>query len=151
MPNPRPPVRPSVPAAPARVVRDVMTTDVVTIDPDAPLTQAIEMLADSHVSGIAVIDNRRRLLGVISTTDVVAAEAEAGDEEARSRLLSTGTVRDAMTTKALTVTPDLELREAALQMDYGDVHRLFVESDGELVGVISRSDINRAFAAGKLG
>jgi CBS domain-containing protein len=36
-------------------------------------------------------------------------------------------------------------------MDYGDVHRLFVEENGELVGVISRSDINRAFAAGKLG
>ncbi|MGE0441854.1 MAG: HPP family protein [Gemmatimonadales bacterium] len=134
----------------ARIVRDVMTTDVVTIDPDAQVARAIELLADSHVSGIAVIDHHHKLVGVVSTSDVVSAEAEAGDDEGRSRFLATAVVSDVMTTKPLTASPDLELREAALQMDYGDVHRLFVEENGRLVGVISRSDINRAFAAGQI-
>ena len=127
-----------------------MTTEVVTIAPDAPVAQIIQTLADSHVSGIAVIDLHGRLLGVLSASDVLNAEAEATDGESRDRFWATATVRDLMTRKPLTVGPDLDLKEAALQMDYGDVHRLFVEKDGMLVGVISRSDINRAFATGLL-
>lgn len=135
----------------ARTVRDLMTTDVVVVDQDAPVASAVQLLADSHVTGLAVIDQHRRLLGVISTTDVVSAEAESGDADGRERLWSMTTVRDIMTRKPLACDPGLELREAALQMDYGDVHRLFVEENGVLVGVISRSDISRAFAAGQLG
>ena len=137
--------------APARTVRDLMTVDVVSIEPDALVTQAITMLADSHVSGLAVVDVHQRLLGVISTTDIVAAEAEMAAEPERDRLWAEAVVRDIMTRKALAVSPNLELREAALQMDYGDVHRLFVEENGRLIGVISRSDSNRAFAAGAIG
>jgi CBS domain-containing protein len=55
-----------------------------------------------------------------------------------------------MTPRPLTVSPETDLREAALQMDYADVHRLFVELDGKVVGVVSRSDVNRAYASGKL-
>ena len=54
-----------------------------------------------------------------------------------------------MTSPALTIGPDAELREAALAMEYGDVHRLFVEQGGELVGVVSRSDVSRALAVGQ--
>lgn len=141
---------PSPPPEKPRVVRDLMTRDVISIAPDAPVARAVELLADAHVSGLAVIDHHERLIGVVSTTDLLNAEAEAGDDGARERLFSVATVRDIMTARALTVSPDLELREAALQMDYGDVHRLFVETDGRLIGVISRSDINRAFATGRL-
>ena len=128
-----------------------MTTGVITIEPDAPVARAVELLADSHVSGLAVVDRHRRLIGVISTSDIVSAEAELAPESARDRLESAPTVRDIMTRKALSVKPDLELREAALQMDYADVHRLFVMEHDRLIGVISRSDINRAFASGALG
>jgi CBS domain-containing protein len=134
-----------------KIVRDLMTTDVITIEPDAPVSRAVELLADSHVSGLAVVDHHDHLIGVISTTDIVNAEAEMASEPVRDRLWSVATVRDIMTRKALPVAPDLELREAALQMDYADVHRLFVMENDRLIGVISRSDINRAFAAGTLG
>jgi CBS domain-containing protein len=130
-------------------VADVMTTNVVTIRADASLSEAVTRLADSHVSGLAVVDGRGRLIGVVSATDVLGAEAEAGDRSA-PRLLETTVVREVMTPRPLTIGPELNLREAALQMDYADVHRLFVEFDGKLVGVISRSDINRAVGSGKL-
>jgi CBS domain-containing protein len=130
-------------------VADVMTTNVVTIRADASLSEAVTRLADSHVSGLAVVDGHGRLIGVVSATDVLGAEAEAGDRSA-ARLLETTVVREVMTPRPLTIGPALNLREAALQMDYGDVHRLFVELDGKLVGVISRSDINRAVGSGKL-
>ena len=135
----------------ARTVRDLMTTEVITIEPDALVARAVELLADGHVSGLAVVDQHARLIGVISTSDIVNAEAETAPEAGRDRLGSAPTVRDIMTCKALSVKPDLELREAALQMDYADVHRLFVMENDRLIGVISRSDINRAFASGALG
>jgi CBS domain-containing protein len=131
-------------------VHQVMTSDVVTIRQDAPIADAVGQLADNHITGLAVIDNRSRLVGVVSASDVLNAEAEAGDDDDRARLLSTGVVSDVMTRRPLTIAPDADVRDAALQMDYADVHRLFVEDGEQLVGVISRSDINRAFAAGKL-
>jgi len=133
-----------------RTVRQVMTADVVAIHPDQSVGELITQLADSRVSGLPVIDSRGRLLGVVSTTDLLAAFAEAGDDEARERLMQQ-TARDIMTPRGLVVEPNLELREAALQMEYGDIRRLFVEEEGQVVGVISRSDINRAYAMGLLG
>ncbi len=129
--------------------KDVMVKDVLTTDAHATLSEAVARLADGHVTGLAVVDLHHRLVGVISATDILNAEAEAPDDESRVRLLSTTVVRDVMSPHPLTITPETELREAALQMDYADVHRLFVEVDGVVVGVISRSDINRVFAAGK--
>jgi CBS domain-containing protein len=131
-------------------VADAMTRDVITIGPDETLADAMSILADGHVSGLAVVDSRRRLIGVASTTDLLTAAAETS-EDGRALVLATTTVGEVMSTRPLTVDPRTELREAALQMDYADVHRLFVERDGVLVGVVSRSDINRVYAAGRGG
>jgi CBS domain-containing protein len=55
-----------------------------------------------------------------------------------------------MTPRPLTIAPDAEVRDAAREMLYAEVHRLFVVADSKLVGVISTSDIVRAVATGKL-
>lgn len=139
-----------VPQPGRMTVADLMTRDVVTIRSDAPISDAVDHLAESHVTGLAVVNGQGRLVGVVTASDVLNAEAEAGDVEDRARLLASGVVGDVMTRKPLTISPTADVREAALQMDYADVHRLFVEQDEELIGVISRSDISRAFASGRL-
>jgi len=130
-------------------VADVMTKHVVTVRNDATLAEALTYLATQHISGAAVTDRRNRLVGVVSRSDIIEAEVEV-DESARGRFLSDTVVSDVMSTPALTVGPGVELREAALAMEYGDVHRLFVEEAGELVGVLSRSDVSRALATGRV-
>ena len=55
-----------------------------------------------------------------------------------------------MTPRPATIMPDAEIREAAQQMLYLEIHRLFVEEHGELVGVISQSDVVRAVALAKI-
>jgi CBS domain-containing protein len=122
-------------------VADVMTRDVLSLHSEATLRDAIAFLATQHVSGAPVLDAKRRMVGTISSSDVLQADSEGADLDAT-------TVADVMTRRALTVSPGTELREAALAMEYGDVHRLFVERGGELVGVVSRSDVNRALANG---
>ena len=130
-------------------VADVMTRKVVTVRGDATLAEALTYLATQHISGAAVTDHRQRLVGVVSRSDIIEAEVEVEEPEARGRFLTETMVSDVMTSPALTVGPEVELREAALAMEYGDVHRLFVEDAGELVGVLSRSDVSRALATGR--
>lgn len=122
-------------------VADVMTRGVLSLRSDTPLREAIAYLATQHISGAAVLDARQTLAGAITTSDLLQAESEGMDLDATS-------VAEVMTVPALTILPEAELREAALAMEYAEVHRLFVEEGKELVGVVSRSDISRALARG---
>ena len=131
-------------------VADVMTRNVVTVRIDATLREALTELATEHITGAAVIDGRGRLVGAISRSDIMEAEAEIEDPEAWGRHLAGTIVKDVMTSPALTIAPDAHIKEAALAMEYGDVHRLFVEENSSLVGVVSRSDVSRALATGKV-
>jgi CBS domain-containing protein len=131
-------------------VRELMKTDLKTVDPDATVAEAVTVLADGHVSGLPVVDGRRRVLGVISASDVVAAIAESGSATERERLFDGTRVREIMTPRPQVVTSDTDVAEAARVMLYLEIHRLFVEEAGELVGVISQSDIAGAVATAKL-
>ena len=131
-------------------VSELMRTEVSTVDVDAPVQRAVVLMAEEHVSALPVIDGLGRMVGVLSASDLLAAEAEAGDDRARATLLDATSVRELMTPTALTVDADEDVREAARQMLYGDVHRLFVAQGGRVQGVISTTDIVRAVAQGKL-
>lgn len=129
-------------------VADMMQTTVITVTPETTVDEIIRLLADGHVSSVPVVDSHRRVLGVVSTSDVLAAEAETEDDEARAVLTRCATARDLMTPNAVTVDPEVSLREAARLMLYADVHRLYVVEAGRLVGVISTTDVVRAVATG---
>ncbi|HLB35974.1 MAG TPA: CBS domain-containing protein [Gemmatimonadales bacterium] len=131
-------------------VAELMQTNLQTVRPDASIADATVLLADSHVTGVPVVDGRGRVLGVMTTTDVLNAAAETTGAEERERLFEQTTVQEIMTPRPLTITPDTEVKEAAQQMLYLEVHRLFVEDDGHLVGVISQSDIVRAVALARI-
>lgn len=127
-------------------VADIMQTNLETIGADDTVANAVEILADKHISGLPVVSTRGQLIGVISTTDVLQLLAEAQDPERRGEILEGTPVREIMTAKPVTVGPDEDIREAARQMLYGEIHRLFVEFDGNLVGVLTQSDIVGAVA-----
>ena len=129
-------------------VTDLMTRKVVTIARDAIVAEAVGLLADQHISAVAVVDDHERLVGVLSTTDILRAESEAKDAESRTVLFDDTRVEELMSPRPLTIAPEADAREAARQLLYGDVHRLFVEAQGDLVGVISDSDLIRALLVG---
>ena len=129
-------------------VADLMQTKVISVRGDEPLSEAVRLLAEGHVSGLPVVDPAGRVIGVLSSADILQAEAESGGPGELER--NGALVEDVMTRRPLMIAPEAELHEAAQQMLYGEVHRLFVESEGKLVGVISQSDIVRAVAGGLL-
>jgi len=127
-------------------VSDLMQSSLVTIPSESLVSEAIISLADAHVTGLPVVDANLRLVGVLSTTDILTALAERAPDVEPSVLFEDVLVRDLMTPKPMTIEPQAEVKEAAQQMLYANVHRLFVEKDGELLGVISQSDVVRAVA-----
>lgn len=129
-------------------VADLMQTEVVTAKPETSIADIIAALADAHVSSVPVVDDHRRILGVLSTSDLIVAEAEAGDAEGRAVLTEQGVAGDIMTLNVVTIEPDASAREAARLMLYAEVHRLYVVEHGRLVGVISTTDLVRAVATG---
>jgi len=131
-------------------VSELMQRAVKTVGPDAAVNEAVVTLAASHISALPVVDVMGRMVGVISSTDILTSEADAEDATAREALFEDTMVRDIMTLHPLTVSCDAEVREAAQQMLYADIHRLFVVDGERVVGVISTTDIMRAVATGRL-
>lgn len=131
-------------------VTELMQRDVKSIRSEASIAEAILTLADAHVSGLPVLDGSGKMVGVVSSSDVLAAEAEAEDATARQTLLESTQVQEIMTRRPYTIAQTAEVHEAAQQMLYADVHRLFVTDADTVVGVISTTDIVRAVARGQL-
>lgn len=137
-------------------IRDLMTTDVLTIAPEAPLKEAARRMLEAGVSGLPVTDGDGNLVGIITEADFVATEADrrvkkrAGllrlihrDEEipSQERL-----VADAMTKDVVVIDPEADHSDAARLMEREGVKRLPVVEEARLVGLVSRTDMLRAYA-----
>jgi predicted transcriptional regulator len=146
-------------------VRDLMTTQVVTVRPTDSLKQATIKFAVDNVTGAPVVDNRNHVLGIITENDIlnlilkyqeklandvnpryllaVPMDGEAGDSkiDEANKAISEMKVEAVMKRSVLTTTPDAEIVEALKSMMAIDVNRLPVLEQGVLVGTISRSDI----------
>lgn len=131
-------------------VAELMQRNVKTVGSEVSVAEAIVSLADAHISGMPVVDGTGKVIGVLSSTDLLTAEAEADDPAARQALFESTAVRDIMTPHPFTIPPGVDIREAARLMLYADVHRLFVAEGDQVVGIISTTDIVRAAATGRL-
>jgi CBS domain-containing protein len=141
-------------------VRDLMTPEVVTVHPTTPIKDVARSLVDHRISGMPVVDDDGRIVGVVSEGDLIVKEqgkdaAERrplarifGDSPATRAQLAKGlalTAGDAMTAPAVTVSADALVGEAAAIMTRKRINRLPVVDGDKLVGVVSRADIVRAF------
>ena len=125
-------------------VRDIMTTPVIAVRPDARLKDVAAVLAERGVSGVPVVDDDRRVLGVLSETDIVVG-MRAIAEHTGGRLVRTAA--HAMSRPPITVSEDATAAEAAATIADLAVSRLPVVDDrGRLVGIVSRASLVRAFA-----
>lgn len=127
-------------------VADLMQQDVVAVNPESALAEAITLLADAHVSALPVVSSTGQLVGVISASDILGAEAEVQSAEGRTTLFETTTVQELMTPTPQVIEPQADVRDAARRMLYAEVHRLFVTTGERLEGVISATDIVRGVA-----
>ncbi len=116
-------------------VSEVMQTPVRTISPERPVVEAATRLRDEGI-GSLVVERDGECVGIITESDIVAVTAAEGD----TRKL---TVADVMATALVTVGPDTELSVAADRLRANGIKKLPVVEDGELVGIVTTTDISR--------
>ena len=136
-------------------VKDVMTTDVVTVEPETSLKDVAAILAVRRISGLPVVDADGKVVGVISEADILFKEVgEKGPQGVIAWLLEPGgdaklearTAGEAMTGPARTIGPERPVAEAAKRMLEEAVNRFpVVDDDGKLLGIVTRADLVRAF------
>jgi CBS domain-containing protein len=140
-------------------LREVMTgePDVVSVPREATLKQVAELMVEHHISGVPVVDADRRVVGVVSEADIVRSETAGTGREgvlARARALAghragvsmPRTAGEAMTSPAVTIGADQTVMEAAHAIADRGVNRLpVVDENGQLVGMLTRADVVRAF------
>ena len=134
-------------------VQDVMTTSVVTVDRITPYKDIARLLVERKISGVPVLSMGRKVVGVVSEGDLLAARdvkppTRSGWRDwAFGRELHTGHHADLlMTSPAVTIYPDATIAAAAREMNSHHIRRLpVVDADGTLAGIVSRRDLLSTF------
>jgi len=138
-------------------VADVMTADAISVDEEAPFKQIVDIMEAFGYNALPVVDGSQRVLGLVSSADLVPKIEFAGTEEqphlfegrrhraARDKAAATAAA-ELMTSPAVTVLPHTTLVEAAKIMESGGLKRLPVVDDlGRLTGMVTRSDLLKVF------
>lgn len=128
------------------LVREIMTTDVVSVAPDSTLKEATQALEGRRVTAMPVIDRHGRLVGVLSEADVLRDVVVRDRRAAEIPMSLTGEparlrVTDVMTHLPLTVSPDDDVARAVELLVDTQVKSLPVVDRDRVVGVVSRSDV----------
>jgi CBS domain-containing protein len=123
-------------------VVDLMTTEVIAVSRETGLRDAARLMFRNRVSGLPIVDDAGALVGIITEADFLRLEVER-HEGTRD---NGDTVGDVMSRGVVTVSPNVEIYEAAKIMAVQEIKRLpVVDEDNRLLGVISRSDIVSIF------
>ncbi len=143
-------------------VRDLMERDIVTVTEETKLREVVRVLSASGVSGIPVVDDNRRLVGIVTEHDVIKTlmptyEEIISEESAKLDVSSIITrayeVRDTavstlMTRNVITLEEDDPVIKAASTMLIKKLKLVPVVREGEPVGTVSRIDIAQALLQG---
>lgn len=139
------------------LVKDLMTTPVVTVEPTTPFKELVARLAEHRVSAVPVVDNDSRVVGVVSEADLLLKEEFPEPDQdiplwwtRRARLhrakAAASVARDLMTVPVVAISPDATVAEAARRMHTNKVKRLpVIDRTGRLVGIVSRGDLLKVF------
>ena len=117
-------------------VRDIMVTNIVSVSPETTLQELHDLMLRTHHMGFPVVDERGRLVGMVAFSDL---------RRAHPSQWSKIRVREVMNREPVTVTPEESVQEALEKMLRFDVGRLPVVADRKLIGLLTRTDIVKAY------
>jgi CBS domain-containing protein len=152
----------------ASLVRDVMSSDPVTVTADTGVEDLVRLLGESDLPGVPVVNADGHVIGMVTESDLVITDDDGEDLhiphyielmggliplesvrkfEKRLKKAAAATVRDMMTAPAVAVEADDPIRKAGRLIAESGHNRLPVEEDGHLVGIVTRADVLRALSA----
>ena len=140
---------------------DIMTTALVTVRPETSIHEIAKVLCDHHISGVPVVEDEERLLGIVSEGDLIGHAQLAGEQRrswwqtffndptvlARHYAKSHGrTASDVMTKDVVAVLETTPVAETARTLEKHRIKRVPVLRDGRLVGIVTRSNLLQVLA-----
>jgi CBS domain-containing protein len=144
--------------------KDIMTKEVVAVQPETSLEELSALLVKSGISGAPVVDAKGALVGVVTENDLIernkrlhiptvvsfldaAIYLESSKRFAEEvRRVTATKVGDICSRKVISITPDTTLTDIATVMSEKKVHLLPVVLDGKVIGVVGKRDVVRAVA-----
>jgi len=142
-------------------VRDIMTTNLITVTQDMDIAGAAKILLDNRINGVPVVDDSGQLVGILCQSDLITQQKKLPiptlftfldglirltsmkQLEKQVGKIAALTVSEAMTPKPVTVRLDTRLETVAALMVDSNFHTLPVVEDSNLVGVIGKEDVLR--------
>ncbi len=150
-------------------VKELMTTDVITFKPSDKIALVVEAFRANRISGAPVIDDQRKVTGIISEADIIKLTAAVPFPDIdplnpfpvfslssymkkvkkipdEIETLFEGDVKDVMSKEPVTISPDDSVSNAARIMYKKDFNRIpVVDDEGKLIGIITRDNIISVF------
>lgn len=117
------------------VARDIMTKQVVTVDPQKSVKEVAKLLVDHRFSAVPVVDKQGKLVGIVSEADILARKGKQA--------------RSIMSKEIISAHEDTPLEEVAQLLMTHRIKRVPILRRGKIVGIVSRADIVRAIALSK--
>lgn len=146
--------------------RDIMSTDPVTIGPEASVKEAAKLMVENRVGALPVVEGGA-LLGIVTEGDLIMQDVRleyptyfhlldgfimyppsTSRFEHELKKAVAATVRDVMTSEPVTVPASASLEDLATVFVEKEVSRLPVLDEGRMVGIVSKSDLVRTIAGG---
>jgi CBS domain-containing protein len=119
------------------IAREIMTSKVYTVSPEASVQEAAQLLAREHISGVPVVDKDGKIIGVITEADIIRKATREGLH-----------VADIMNPEPVVVDEETWIDQIARLLTERNIKRVPVMHEGKLVGIVCRSDIVQAVAQG---
>ena len=140
-------------------VKDIMTTDVISVTPQTEIVHAAKLLLGKRINGVPVVDEKGTLVGILCESDLIIQQKKFPVPslftlldglvpltsmkrlKAEVQKMSAVIVADAMTPNPLTVAPETTVEEVATIMVGRKFHTLPVVDEGRLLGIVGKDDI----------
>lgn len=151
------------------LVKDIMTTEVITVTPEMDISKAAQILLENHINGTPVVGVGGELIGILCQSDLVAQQKKlpiptlftfldglvqltsAKHLDKQVRKIAALTVSEAMTPNPVTVKPDTGIETVAALMVDSNFHTLPVVEGSRLVGIIGKEDVLRTILSSPEG
>ncbi len=146
-----------------KTARDIMTGEVITVDPETSVEEAAKLMSEHQISGLPVVKDSK-MVGIVSEKDLIVKDKKLHFPEyinliggiiyiesyrkfrEEFKKYIAVKVGELMTTEVETIEPDTQVNEIATMMSREEINRLPVLENGKLVGIVTRADLVRNMA-----
>ncbi len=116
-------------------VEDIMTTDVITVDPDTTIDRIVDIMLEKKIGSVVVVGPKKNVLGIVTERDLIS-KVLADRKDPREVK-----AKEIMSVPVVTIEPDAPVGEAVRVMHSRSIGHLPVVKNGRVIGIVAEGDV----------